>query len=228
MTLAVLILAAGRGERLGHRLPKAFVTLGGQTLLERSLCALEAVDDVAVIQPVIGAHDFDTYAGLGLAASEKRRDPVAGGAERQDSVSAGLAALPATVEWVAVHDAARCLVTALDVGRVIEAAYREGAALLATPARDTIKRVVDGHVAHTPNRSECWAAQTPQVFRRELLTEALEKARTEAFIGTDDAQLVERMGVSVAVVEGSARNIKITLPEDLLAAEGWIAEGEIA
>lgn len=227
MTLAVLILAAGRGERLGHRLPKAFVTLGGRTLLERSLDALERVDEVAVIQPVIGAEDYDAYAAIGLAASKKRRDPVSGGAERQDSVAAGLAALPASVTWVAVHDAARCLVSPDDVSRVIDAAYREGAALLAAPARDTIKRVVDGHVVETPDRSECWAAQTPQVFRRDLLSEALEKAQAEAFVGTDDAQLVERMGVRVAVVEGSARNIKITLPEDLLAAEGWLAKGEL-
>ena len=227
MTLAVLILAAGRGERLGHRLPKAFVTLGGRTLPERSLDALERVDEVAVIQPVIGAEDYDAYAAIGLAASKKRRDPVSGGAERQDSVAAGLAALPASVTWVAVHDAARCLVSPDDVSRVIDAAYREGAALLAAPARDTIKRVVDGHVVETPDRSECWAAQTPQVFRRDLLSEALEKAQAEAFVGTDDAQLVERMGVRVAVVEGSARNIKITLPEDLLAAEGWLAKGEL-
>ena len=97
--------------------------------------------------------------------------------------------------------------------------------MLAVPVRDTIKRVRAGCVVETPDRRECWAAQTPQVFRLEVLREALEKARADAFVGTDDAQLVERLGISVAVVKGSARNIKITLPEDLAAAQSWLAEG---
>lgn len=226
MKLAALVLAAGRGERLGHRLPKAFVTLAGRTLLERSIETMEQASDVAWIQPVIGADDRAHYEGLALPASQKLQPPVIGGEERQDSVAAGLAALPADVDWVAVHDAARCLVTPDEVSRVVAGANESGAALLAVPARDTIKRVVDGRVVETPSRSECWSAQTPQVFRRELLGEAIDKARTESFIGTDDAQLVERMGVRVAVVAGSARNIKITVPEDLVAAEGWLAEGE--
>jgi 2-C-methyl-D-erythritol 4-phosphate cytidylyltransferase len=123
---------------------------------------------------------------------------------------------------VAVHDAARCLVTPEEVGRVVAAGKRSGAALLAIPARDTIKRVVDGVVVETPDRRECWAAQTPQVFRIGLLREALEKARADGVVGTDDSQLVERLGADVEVVEGSARNLKITLPEDLALAAGWL------
>jgi len=143
-------------------------------------------------------------------------------------VAAGLEALPTGVEWVAVHDAARCLVTVEDVERVIAVAREHGAALLAVPARDTIKRVRNGAVAETPDRSECWAAQTPQVFRIEILREALDKARADSFLGTDDAQLVERLGVPVQIVPGSERNLKITLPEDLAMAERWLAQAEFS
>ncbi len=227
MNVAVLVLAAGRGERLGRELPKAYVEMGGQTLLERCLAVMDRVTEVDWVQPVIGADDARCYADLDLPASPKRLEPAVGGAQRQDSVAAGLAALPESAQWVAVHDAARCLVAPEDVGRVVAEAKRVGAALLAVPARDTIKRVRDGIVVETPDRSECWSAQTPQVFRCEVLREALDKARAESFLGTDDAQLVERLGVEVAVVRGSARNIKITLPEDLAAAQSWLAAEEV-
>ncbi len=223
MTVAALVLAAGRGERLRCELPKAYVELAGQSLLGRSLAAIEAVADITWVQPVIGVEDCPRYAALDLPASPKRLEPAIGGAQRQDSVAAGLAALPESVEWVAVHDAARCLVASEDVGRVVAAAKSHGAALLAVPARDTIKRVRDGAVVETHDRNECWSAQTPQVFRREVLREALDKARADAFVGTDDAQLVERLGVTIAVVRGSVRNIKITLPQDLAAAGCWLA-----
>jgi 2-C-methyl-D-erythritol 4-phosphate cytidylyltransferase len=136
---------------------------------------------------------------------------------------AGLAALPPDVEWVAVHDAARPLVRAADVTRVVAAARRHGAALLAVPVRDTLKRVSGGRVAETLPRAACWAAQTPQVFRVELLREALAKAEAEGFQGTDDAQLVERLGVPVEVVEGDPSNLKITWPEDVELAEALLA-----
>lgn len=223
MTVAALVLAAGRGARLGREVPKAYVELAGETLLGRSLRAMDRVEEIAWVQPVIGAEERERYLALDLPESPKRLAPATGGALRQDSVAAGLAALPERVEWVAVHDAARCLVTPEDVARVVAAAKKHGAAMLAVPARDTIKRVRNGTVVETPDRSECWAAQTPQVFRLEVLREALDKARADAFVGTDDAQLVERLGVSIAVVNGSDRNIKITLPEDLAAAESWLA-----
>jgi 2-C-methyl-D-erythritol 4-phosphate cytidylyltransferase len=223
MTVAALVLAAGRGERLGREVPKAYVDLADETLLERSLSVMNQVDDIAWVQPVIGAADREYYADLELPESSKRLAPAIGGALRQDSVAAGLVSLPEGVEWVAVHDAARCLVSPKDVARVIAAAKEHGAAMLAVPVRDTIKRVRDGTVVETPERSECWAAQTPQVFRLEVLREALDKARAESFVGTDDAQLVERLGVSIAVVRGCERNIKITGPEDLASAESWLS-----
>jgi 2-C-methyl-D-erythritol 4-phosphate cytidylyltransferase len=142
-------------------------------------------------------------------------------------VRAGLEALPDDTRLVAVHDAARALVRPDAVGRVVRAAERWGAAILAAPVRDTIKRVRDGRVVETPARAECWAAQTPQVFRVELLREALAKASAEGFLGTDDAQLVERLGVTVHVVEGDPDNLKLTHPEDLGVAESWLRRREV-
>lgn len=225
MTVAALVLGAGRGSRLGHDLPKAYVELAGRTLFERSLDAMARTQAVDYVQPVISAGDRERFAAI--ACHAKQLPPAIGGAERQDSVAAGLSALPAGVEWVAVHDAARCLVAPEDVARVVAAARECGAALLAVPVRDTIKRVRDGAVVETPDRSECWAAQTPQVFRLDVLREALDKARADSFLGTDDAQLVERLGVSVRVVRGSERNVKVTGPEDLAMLEDWIARGPV-
>ncbi len=221
MRVAAVVLGAGRGERLGCAAPKAFVLLAGRPLIAHALEALAAPEEVDWVVPVIPADARERYAGLvgQLRQREKLAPPVAGGPERQDSVAAGLAALPPDVGLVAVHDAARPLVRPADVSRVIAAARRCGAAILAVPARDTIKRVRAGRVLETPPRAECWAAQTPQVFRVELLREAHAKAEAEGRLGTDCAQLVEALGVPVEVVEGDPGNLKITLPEDLEAAE---------
>ncbi len=221
MRTVALVLAAGRGERLGHSLPKGLVPLAGRPLLLHALAALEAVDEVERLIPVVPADAVERFAEVLSSARglHKLAPAVVGGRERQDSVRAGLAALPAAAELVAVHDAARPCVRREAVRRVIEAARTTGAAILATPARDTIKRVVGGRVVETPPRAECWAAQTPQVFRVEILREALAKAESEGLLGTDDAQLVEALGVEVRVVPGDADNLKITLPGDLAVAE---------
>jgi 2-C-methyl-D-erythritol 4-phosphate cytidylyltransferase len=135
---------------------------------------------------------------------------------------AGLSALPSGVEFVAVHDAARCLVQTADLENVVAAARKTGAALLGEPSRDTIKRVVEGRVVETPERAECWAAQTPQIVRRDWLEEAMASAAQAGRFGTDDVQLVEWLGRPVAMVEATAPNPKITRPEDLLLAEALL------
>jgi 2-C-methyl-D-erythritol 4-phosphate cytidylyltransferase len=225
MRVAALLLAAGRGERLGASVPKAFVPLRGRPLVLRAAAALAACPEIDRIVPVLGADELARWPGLAsdFAGAERLAPPVAGGAERQDSMRAGLAALPHEVEWVAVHDAARPLVRPADVARVVAAAVRTGAALLAVPVRDTLKRVGGGLVSETLPRTACFAAQTPQVFRASLLREALAKAEAEGFVATDDAQLVERLGAPVEVVEGDPRNLKITGPEDLAVAEAILA-----
>ena len=215
MRVAAILVAAGRGERLGHPLPKAFVPLRGRTLLGHAVAALAASDRVDAVLPVLPAG----MAAPGDAAHAKLLPAVPGGARRQDSVAAGLAALPPSVEFVAVHDAARALVRPDAISRVIDAAIRHGAALLAVPARDTIKRVRGGVIVETPPRDECFAAQTPQVFRASLLREAIDKARADGRTATDCAQLVEALGVRVHVVPGDPDNVKITDPDDLAAAE---------
>jgi 2-C-methyl-D-erythritol 4-phosphate cytidylyltransferase len=228
MSVAALVVAAGRGERLGHALPKAFAPLAGRPLLLRALEAMAAVAAIDLVVPVVSAADRPSWRALEpeLSGIAKLAPAVDGGAERQDSVRAGVEALPDDVSLVAIHDAARPLVRPEAVERVIAAARREGAAILALPVRDTVKRVQGGRILETPARSELWAAQTPQVFRIALLREALAKARAEGFVGTDDAQIVERLGVSVAVVEGDPANLKITHPEDLDAAEQWLRARE--
>jgi len=223
-SVAALVLGAGRGERLGHALPKAFVRLDGQSLIERSIRALAASGVIDRIVPVLGRADVERFRALGLSAVDELVDPVVGGAERQDSMQAGLESLPATIELVAIHDAARCLVAAADVRAVVAAAKEDGAAILAERVKDTIKRVVDGRIVETPDREECWAAQTPQVVRRDWLALAIEANRGTGRTSTDDAQLVEWSGRAVRVVEAGSPNPKITRPEDLVLAKALLAE----
>jgi 2-C-methyl-D-erythritol 4-phosphate cytidylyltransferase len=221
MSVAALVLAAGRGERLGGDCPKAFVPLAGKALLLHALEALAAPAEIDLVIPVVARDDLGRWSELRpqLAAIPKLAGPVVGGAERQDSMAAGLAALPSGVTHVAVHDAARPLVRPEAVARVVRAAKRDGAAILAAPVRDTIKRVRGGQVVETPARCECFAAQTPQVFRLEILREALAKATVDELVGTDDSQIVEALGVAVTVVAGDVENLKVTLASDLALAE---------
>ena len=236
MTVAALIVGAGRGERYRaslagapeRELAKAFVSLAGRPLLEHAARALCAVAEISLVVPVLSPEAVGEMTELapGLAGLAKLGAPVAGGAERQDSVRAGLAALPADVRLVAVHDAARPLVRPEDVARVIRAAEASGAAILAAPVPDTVKRVRDGRIVETPPRSELYAAQTPQVFRADWLREAIAKADAEGVRGTDDASLVERLGMPVTIVPGPATNLKITTAADLRLAEILLAERE--
>ncbi len=225
MKVAALVLAAGRGERLGADRPKAFVKVAGRALLMHALDALAASQEVDQVIPVLGPSDERAWAELAmeLASIPKLSDPVIGGVERQDSMAAGLAALPPDVSHVAVHDAARPLIRPDDVDRVVRAAKSAGAAILAVRVRDTIKRVRAGLVVGTPPRSECFAAQTPQVFEVGILREALAKAALDGRVGTDDAEIVEALGIEVCVVEGDPGNIKVTHADDLPLVERLLA-----
>ncbi|HEY8120182.1 MAG TPA: 2-C-methyl-D-erythritol 4-phosphate cytidylyltransferase [Myxococcota bacterium] len=236
MSVAALVLGAGSGSRLRESfaaealraaLPaKAFVQLAGKTLLARSIDALLASGACDLVQPVLPAADLARWPEVLRELGDPRRvaAPVAGGATRQASARAGLAALPPGVELVAVHDAARPLVAPADVARVIAAAREHGAALLAVPLRDTFHRVAHGVIAATPARDEHVAALTPQVFRADWLRAALDKAEQDGIVATDDAALVARLGMRVRVVLGSSDNVKITTAADLLVAERLLAE----
>jgi 2-C-methyl-D-erythritol 4-phosphate cytidylyltransferase len=220
LNIGVVIAAAGRGARLGSPRPKALVRLGGETLLSRSLRAFLAHPMVGAV--VIAVADPAALASA-LGPLDARVRLVAGGAERQDSVRAALAALP-EVEVVLVHDAARPLVDAALITAVAEAAARHGAAIPCIPVPDTIKRIgSSGLVEETVPRQTLALAQTPQGFRLEILRKAHAEAARLGFQGTDDAALVERLGLPVAAVHGDPRNIKITTPGDLRLAEAILA-----
>ena len=217
-----LVPAAGQGHRMGSKTPKQFLTLGGLPLLVHSLRVLEASDAIFAIVLAAPQVDLD-YCKRDIVEKygfKKVRKIVAGGAERQDSVRLGLAAVGNDAETVLVHDAVRPFLTSTMIAQVVEAAAKHGAAIVAIPMRDTVKRAgADGLIEETVDRKPLWLAQTPQAFKRTLLEEAHAKALQNGFRATDDAQLVEQLGHRVAIVEGSTDNIKVTRPEDLAMGE---------
>jgi len=225
MSVVALVLAAGRGERFGGDVPKGFTPLAGRSLLAHSVLALAASPEIDQVLPVVADDDAERWAHCQaeLGGVAKLLDPVIGGAERQDSMRAGLAAVPDDTALVAVHDAARPLVRPGLVSAVVRAAREHGAALLAVPVPDTLKRARDGVVVETPDRREYFRAQTPQVFRIDLLREGLAKAEAAGRVVSDDAGLVEALGAPVHLVMGDPENLKITVASDLAAAEALLA-----
>jgi 2-C-methyl-D-erythritol 4-phosphate cytidylyltransferase/2-C-methyl-D-erythritol 2,4-cyclodiphosphate synthase len=214
MSVTAIIVAAGRGERLGGGQPKQFVDLGGRTMLQRSVAAFDAhpdVDALVVVLPDAMVSDGASHVG----ATNRPCRWVAGGARRQDSVRLGLAAVDPKADVVLIHDAARPFVTRELIDRVIAETRVRGAAVPGLPARDTVKRVQAGSnvVAETVPRAEVWLAQTPQGFRRAVLDAAV--ARGALVEATDEAMLAEQAGLSVAVVPGDPGNVKITSADDL-------------
>lgn len=219
MSVGVVIVAGGKGARLGADQPKQLLDVGGRTMLQRSVEAFDAhprVDERVVVLP----SDL-VAAGPELIAGARRAWRfAAGGARRQDSVQNGLQALPAAVDVVLVHDAARPFVSAGLIGRVIDAATSGGAAVPAVRAVDTVKRVDTEtmRVTSTLPRDTIWLAQTPQGFARVSL-EAAYAANGGADV-TDEGMLAERAGLPVTIVPGDPDNMKITTPEDLARARG--------
>jgi 2-C-methyl-D-erythritol 4-phosphate cytidylyltransferase len=208
---------------MGAGRPKAFLLLAGEPLLLRSARAFESATTVGSIVAVVPADQIEAARGL-LASIRKLRAVVAGGERRQDSVLAGLGQVPEGFTGVVlVHDAARPLVEPALVDAVANAAAGAGAALPVLPVVDTIKRVSEGRVLGTVDRSELGAAQTPQGFRLDVLARAYEQASRERLTVTDEAMAVERLGEPVVAVAGSPLNRKITTPEDLAWAEGILA-----
>lgn len=220
---AVILAAAGRSSRFRRQQrKKPFVELKGRAVWLRAAEVFINRDDVAQLIVAVSPDDIDWF-------KEKYRanlafmnvEIVPGGAERSDTVRNALARVKSDVEFVAVHDAARPLIVGEWVDRVFQSAEEAGAAILAVPCASTLKRVAaDGTIVETVDRSGVWEAQTPQVFRRTLLLEAF--ARAGDAPATDEAQLVERLGQRVTVVEGSPMNFKITTDADFRMAEGVV------
>ena len=208
-----IIVAAGRGKRLGSSLPKQFLKVRGRTILEMSVEAFEQnkyVDEIFVAANA----DYCELTEKLCRGFSKLKKIVAGDAERQDSVRAALDCLRGENGIVLVHDAARPFVSEAVINAVIEGTADFGAAIPTVPAKDTIRQV-DGTGSRTLQRETLACVQTPQGFRISLLKHAFEKAQAEGFLGTDDASLVERMGINISMVQGEDANRKITTREDL-------------
>lgn len=217
--VVVLIPAGGVGLRLGGRTPKQFLRIGEATILATTLRHFTrhpAVRAIVIAAPA--AHLARTRQATARLRGRPEVKIVEGGATRQESVWRALQAAPSDAEIVLVHDAVRPFITRALIDAIRTAAAAHGAVLCALPIVETVKRVVDGVVESTLDRSALWAVQTPQGFRAPLLREAHEKARRDGIVGTDDAMLVERLGHPVRVVPGLAENVKITTPADLRTA----------
>lgn len=224
MNIAI-IAAAGAGTRMASDRPKQFLLLAGTPVIFHTLKVFEqcdSIDEVIVVLPAEESAGFLSLAGkFGV---RKLARVVPGGATRADSVKRGLMAIrSATAELVAVHDGVRPFVTVEELDATIAAAKSDGAAILVAPATDTIKQVGDGAVVKTLDRGTLRRALTPQCFRYELLREAYQNADVNDPSLTDESALVEQLGKRVSIVEGSARNIKITTAEDLAIAEAILA-----
>jgi 2-C-methyl-D-erythritol 4-phosphate cytidylyltransferase len=219
-SVAVLVPAGGLGTRLGRRTPKQFLQVGGATILARTLTHFVRHPGVRAIVVAAPAEHLARTRRLVARSGRRPVEVVAGGATRQESVWQALQAAPGDVDVVLVHDAVRPFIDRRLIDAVVAAAAAHGAAICALPIAETVKRVHDAVVESTLDRSGLWAVQTPQAFRTALLREAHDKARREGVVATDDAMLVEWLGVPVRVVPGLAGNVKITTPEDLRRARG--------
>lgn len=220
MFVSAIVAAGGRGVRLGADRPKQFLEIAGRSMLETSIGALAASDRVDEI--IVALPEEHLEAAAAWAAGPKPTVVVAGGARRQDSVANAFARSSRQADVIVIHDAARPFVTAEVIARTIDAAHTHGAAIAAIPVRDTVKQTADPGrdgsrpIRATIPREAIFLAQTPQAFRRDVLARAIQEGKS--IDATDEAMLVERLGLPVHVVEGDPRNIKITTPEDLATA----------
>lgn len=217
--VAAIVLAGGGSSRMGG-VDKLWADLGGRPLIAHALRALAATPGVSAVIAVAPAARHAALAAL-LEGCGVAVRCVEGGARRQDSVAAGIAAAP-EASWYLVHDGARPLATAALAARVLEAARAHGAAVPGVPLVDTVKRVdEEGRVIETLERAALRAVQTPQAFRGALLRRAHAEASADA---TDDAALVEHLGAAVVVVAGEPANVKVTMPADLALLRALLAE----
>ena len=221
-----LVPAAGSGRRFGGAVPKQYLEAAGKPLVGHALEALLSHPCIDGVVVALAAGD-PLWPGW-TTSHDKPVVTCVGGGERADSVLAALHALPQGIaddELVLVHDAARPNLQAVDIGRLIDAANAcADGAILAAPVRDTLKRSdAGGRIAATESRDGLWRALTPQAFRRDLLRRALETAKADGVVATDEAMAVERLGLHPALVEGREDNLKVTTPADLALADFLLA-----
>jgi len=225
MKVTVIIAAAGAGRRMKADRPKQLLVLNDTPILVytiRKFDRCRLVDRIVVAAP---KESVDEVRKLVAAAGfSKAISVVQGGARRQDSVATAMQHMDPDTTIVAVHDAVRPFVSVEEIEAAIHEAEKSGAALLAIPIVDTVKQIRKDRIESTLTRDNLVLAQTPQVFRVEVLREAFEKAKKDEYYGTDESSLVERMDHPVAIIRGSERNIKITRPGDLTLAGFYLQE----
>ena len=224
-----VIVAAGKGKRMGTEISKQFLPLGGKEILAHTVQKFEKAKNIRDIILVTGADSLQDVQEMAQEYGwEKIVSIVAGGKERQDSVWNGLQQVAADTEIILIHDGVRPFVTEDILNISIETALEMGGCVAGVPAKDTIK-VCDGEniAIATPDRNVLWQIQTPQTFRKELIVKAYEQAKEDGFVGTDDASFAEHCGYPVKVIMGSYRNIKITTKEDLIIGEAFLKEEQV-
>jgi 2-C-methyl-D-erythritol 4-phosphate cytidylyltransferase len=228
MNIAI-IAAAGSGNRMASDRPKQFLELCGVPILLHTLTRFEQCESIQEVIVVLPAEESAGFLSLaGKAGLRKLVKVVPGGATRVESVKRGFLAIrSATAEIVAIHDGVRPFVTPEEIDTTVAAAQLDGAAILVSPANDTIKQIVDGKIISTLDRRTLRHALTPQCFQYALLQRAFAEADTSDPTLTDESALVEHLGVKVTAVAGNSRNMKITTPQDLLIAEAMIKSGVV-
>jgi 2-C-methyl-D-erythritol 4-phosphate cytidylyltransferase len=221
MEVAAIVPAAGAGRRFGASTPKPFARLRGVPLLAHTLRALQESPAVRWIVPVIRAEERARLARLVRRYRiTKALPPITGGASRAESVARGFAALPPQARWVLIHDGARPCVSRRLIAQTVRAAQRHGAVACGLPASLTVKAVDEAQAVRlTLDREHLWLAQTPQVFRRDWLAQALTRADGAVRRFPDDAAMVEAAGFPVRMIPGDPLNLKVTTREDLMLAE---------
>ena len=217
-----VIVAAGTASRMGG-IDKVMAELDGEPMIVRTVRTFQNSDAIREIV-VVTREDLILPIMRLCADFDKVQAVICGGASRQESVQMGLNALSNKVKLVAVQDGARPLITNAVIDRAVRAAHTYGAAAPAIPVKDTIKVVKGGVAKETPDRATLQAVQTPQVFDFDLLRGALKKAKEDGAEVTDDCSAVERLGMSIKIVEGDERNIKVTTPMDLKIAKLLLEE----
>lgn len=227
MRVTALIPAAGMGKRMGAGINKQYLMLAGRPILAHTLAVFEqapCIDEVCLVIPE-DEIPFCRENVVERYGFSKVRRIVPGGSERQHSVLNGLRAMdsPDPEDVVVIHDGVRPFVPLPALESSVETARAHDGALVAVPVKDTVKVARDGTVLETPARDTLWLAQTPQSFRYGIIRDAHERAAAEGWLGTDDASLLERLGMKVRIVPGDYGNFKITTPEDLILAEAFLA-----
>ena len=229
MKTGAIIVAAGKGKRMGKSYNKQYILLADKPIVAHTIEVFENVDLIDEIVLVVGKGETDLAKKdiIHKYNFKKVVKIVEGGTERQDSVYNGLKAIDENCNIVLIHDGARPFITDSIIEKSINTAKDVGACVVAVRVKDTIKVVNKNmEVDYTPDRSILWAVQTPQTFEYKLLLEAYKKLQIDNIKATDDAMLIEKLGHTVRIIEGSYENIKITTPEDLILGEGILKKRE--